>query len=331
MPPAADAVTLQINLSRGDLAYLSRTVPELVARHRGGVRTVLGVLDACRPQSAGRFDADERFPPAEFERGVADTLDAVHDLKRAGILDELVVLRPGDEQVAALRREYYGSAVRPHETHDYLGHGLISYAAGFGLPETRYVLHYDADMMLHQAAGYDWVAEALGRLAAEPRAVAAVCRKAPPSGPDRPDEFAEYWRPLERGDGFVLHDWFSTRCLLLDRDRLAPYLPLTGGRAAAECRLRKWLNLRHPVPPEALLHRRVGRAGGRCLALTAEKAWLLHPVHKDAQFLRQLPRILEAVRSGEVPPAQRGRNDVLPSAWDQSGPVAEAAPAVDAT
>ena len=59
-------VTLQINLSGGDVAYAALTVPALVAAHRSAVREVLGVVDCVRPQRTQMVDPDERFPLDTF-------------------------------------------------------------------------------------------------------------------------------------------------------------------------------------------------------------------------------------------------------------------------
>jgi hypothetical protein len=56
----------------------------------------------------------------------------------------------------------------------------MSYLVGLEIPEHRYVVHYDGDMLLYQREGYDWAVQALKYMKDEPKAVAATPRVSPP-------------------------------------------------------------------------------------------------------------------------------------------------------
>jgi hypothetical protein len=52
-------VTLQINLSPGDIAYAELTLPALVQAHRANVDEVLAIVDRCRPQKTKIVDPEQ--------------------------------------------------------------------------------------------------------------------------------------------------------------------------------------------------------------------------------------------------------------------------------
>jgi hypothetical protein len=276
------------------------------------------VVDCCRPQRTQAVDPDIRFPRAEFEQRVRRIGELAEELHQAGHVDRVVYLRPGDELLAHLCRKYLARWVRG-VTHDVHGCALTGYLAGLELPATRYVVHYDADMLLHQAAGFDWGAHALDLLQGHPAAVAATPRISAPfahldGAPDGPSR--REGRPFSPVRGGWRNDWFSTRCFLMDRHKLACYLPLLRGRLWLEVLARKLLNRGYPVAPEILLFRRLGPAGAWMLNLGTEKAWLLHPAQKPPRYLELLPAILDAVHRGQLPDDQRGHPNVRLAAWE---------------
>jgi hypothetical protein len=308
-------ITLQINLSAGDVAYARQTVPALVHAHPG-VAARLAVVDCCRPQRTRIYDPNTRVPAAPFAEKVGAIRQLAADLLRAGLLDRVEYLMPGDPRFAALARRY----VRPWmtETHDYGGCAFMGYWAALEFPATRFVLHYDADMCLYQELGFDWAAEARRLWDTYPQAVAATPRISPPGFAPTPADdapSAHEGRPLERVSDGWLNDWFSTRCFLCDRERLAPHLPLVRGLRTLEYRLRRRIDRGYPIGPESLLHLVLGRKGLRRLNLADPRAWLLHPNRKPPAYHAMLPAILSAVQAGRVPDAQRGHSDLDLNAW----------------
>ncbi len=151
---AASDTSLQINLSPGDVSYAERTVPDLVRAHRANMDEVFVIVDCCRPQRTKAFDPDKRVPqPAYAER--AERICAIADaFRRDGLVDRVVELHPGDPLFPLIARKYLCNLI--HDTHECGGTALMSYFAAFELTRSRYLLHYDADMLLFQAAGYDW-------------------------------------------------------------------------------------------------------------------------------------------------------------------------------
>jgi hypothetical protein len=313
--PGINDVTLQINLCAGDAAYAELTVPALVRAHPGVIHR-LAVVDCCRPQRTNLFDPERRMPEGEFNPRLSRIRSLAEEFKGAGLFDEITYLEPGDDRFLRLAAHYCRPWMK--QTHDSGGCGYMAYWAAIDLPSTRFVLHYDADMLVHQDPGFSWVDEALAYWPLYAQLISAVPRMSPPGFTTIPADdgpSCHEGRPREAVRGGWLNDWFSTRCFLLDRTRLAPLLPLISPLWSIEFRLRRLLDRGYPPPPELVLFRSLGNRGWRCLNLASECAWLLHPARKDQEYLRLLPGILASVAAGRIPAAQRGFIDLQLDAW----------------
>ncbi len=350
-------ITLQINVCAGDLAYLDLTVPALVATHRADVREVLIVADACRPQSTPVLHAPSRFPAADFATKIARLREICARWLNSGLVDRVDWLEPWSPRTPELNRRYLGRATP--WTHDHLGHALTAYFAGWDSPRTRYVLHFDADVLLYQQPGYSWLRSAVVAMEAAPLVLASSPRLSPPkSGPDSPlvdqniagNGWQPMW-PLVPSVAGWTSPWITTRCHLLDRERLARYLPLAPrGRPIAETfdevlnrllfplyNVRAWiadparpptrLSERiasriarrmippFPLPPEVLLHENALQSGFECLYLGDPRAWYIHPDSKPPEVLSLFPLLVASVKSGRVPASQLGFTGIRPGDW----------------
>lgn len=310
-------LTLQINLSAGDLAYAALTVPRLVRAHPRAVHRI-AVLDVCRPQRTRIFNPDTRLPEPAFSERAQRMRELASDLLAARCFDELIVLEPQSPRFAQLAQRYTARGMT--ETHDYGGCANMAYWAALDAPRTRFVVHYDADMCLHQEPGFDWTDEALRVWSDYPAAVFATPRISPPGFARTPADDApslHEGRPAQRVAAGWLNDWFSTRCFLIDRERLAPHLPLMRGTLGWEYRLRRLLDRGYPPGPETLLFRALSPVGQRCLHLADTRAWMLHPTRKDADFLAALPRLLQLIDTSRIPTPQRGYADFRLETWQE--------------
>lgn len=329
-------VTLQINLCAGDVAYAATSVAALVATHRPFVQEVLVVADACRPQATPDLHAPTRFPAARFQAALSDLRELCRELAAGGLVDRVVWLEAEPDRLRALNTKYGG--IPTPLSHDHLGHAFSAYFLGWEEARTRYVAHFDADILLWQKPGYSWLERGVSALQADENILAVSPRMAPPM-PDGAmvrvgaagSGWSHYW-PLERVANGWTSPWFSTRAHLLDRERLARQLPLRTGRALRRHRAvhtllfplyscaalsgpaRSTLAARlarrippFPLPPEVMLHEHAQRSSARCLYLADPEAWFLHPDTKPEDFHRQLPQLVEAVvQQGRYPEGQQG-------------------------
>ncbi len=267
-------VTLQLNLCAGDADYAGKSVPALVGAVKPAVDEVLIVLDCCMPQPSPVFRARDRFSAVDFGERLARVQELCGNWKAQGLVDRVELLEPGSERIRSLNRKYTG-----HDTpwtHDHLGHAFTAYFAAWEWPSTRYVLHCDADIFLHDRTHNAWIAAAV-RFLEEHVDVVAVCpRIAPPikeSGQmihvgARDSGWLPTWS-LDKAEGGWSSNWLSTRMHFIDRQRLGPLLPLqpTCGRTsyAAARRInellaplfdrRNWLAKQSPDRIPELMHR----------------------------------------------------------------------------
>lgn len=308
---ASSGITLQINLSAGDAAYADLTVPALLAAHPLVAERLL-VVDLCKPQRTRIVDPAQRFPePAYTER--AQRVSALADrLLADGKVDRVVRLTPGDPLFPTLSRTYLRPWVT--ETHDYGGCALMSYLAAFELCRTRWLLHYDADILLYQAPGFDWANHARALVANDPSLIAAIPRPSPPAeGADVPSQ-SERLGMQPHPAGWLM-PWYSTRCYLFDCVTLKDLLPLLQGRVYWEALVARLRRQGYPRSPEVMLHRRLSAAGRWRLTLRDQRAWLIHPARKDAAFVAALPALLAHVGQGRCPGPQRGQQDLDLNSW----------------
>jgi hypothetical protein len=314
-------LTLQINLSGGDVSYAGVTVPRLVAAHRPNVREVVGVVDCCRPQRTTIVEPETKFPLAEFGQRVKRICGVAEGLKSDGVFDRIVYIHEGDARIPELLRKYLGRLIG--DTHDCWGNGVVSYLYGFDECKTKYVLHYDADMLLYQGEHYDWSIEGVDYLRKNVGAIAASPRVSPPwVDNDVPTDMPSLHKSdalVEARDGYWRVEWFSTRCFLLDLSRLSCLLPLLtvrNVRQFCEVLVRRVVGRSYPPLLEVLIHRQAQRHGMYRIDLMTTNAFILHPNHKGTRFVRLLPGLIESIGAGAVPREQRGWENITLDAWE---------------
>ncbi|MEO1559529.1 MAG: hypothetical protein AAFS12_07785, partial [Cyanobacteria bacterium J06632_19] len=149
-------VTLQINLSPGDITYAGITVPFLAKAHQDNVDEKLAIVNCCRPQKTVIVDPDKKFPELLYSFQVKEICTIAEKLKKQGYLDRIVYIYPGDSLISHSYRKYMGGWLGINDTHDFTGAGLMPYFVGLAAANSRYVIHYDPDMLIYQAPGYDW-------------------------------------------------------------------------------------------------------------------------------------------------------------------------------
>lgn len=246
MTPPSD-ITFQINLCAGDADYAAKTVPALIATCRDRVGEVLVVLDECYPQASPVFRPAERFSKDSFRERLEIVKGFCCCWKEQGLVDRVESLQPGDPRVARLNQKYTGEDAS--WTHDHWGHAFTAYFAAWDFPRTRFVLHSDADIFLHDLTAGPWVSEACDLLKERGETVAISPRIAPP--PDNDAEMIRQgfkesaWLPmwtLKKVQGGWESNWPSTRFHLMDREKLQALLPLHPSVGKKAQKSARWWN-----------------------------------------------------------------------------------------
>jgi hypothetical protein len=309
-----EQVTLQINLSPGDIRYAHLTVPHLVRMHPFLEKRML-VVDLCRPQKTKIFAPDKKIPQHVFEERVEKLLEIVDQLKREIHFEQIFFLRPDLPEIKQLSRKYLNGLYQT--THAAGGTANMSYWAAMDLPSTRYVLHYDGDMLVHAHEGKNWVEKALEVLNRYPNHIIAVPRTAAPVMSHPEIISLHQGRPFQDHGDYWTDDWFSTRHFLMDREKLSKYLPLVRGRVKLELLARKWLKRTFPIDPEILLFKSVGGKGGRRMILKDQDVFMVHPAEKGDRFIDLLPSTIASMEKGVIPQGQQGQENFQIEAWER--------------
>lgn len=310
-------ITLQINLSAGDIKYADIMVRDLAFKH-SEVKNKLLVVDCCRPQKTSVLDPDIKYPQPEYQNKVHKIKSIAKSLKDEGIVDEVYYLEPDDDILPKVAGKYINKYF--NETHDAKGTPVLSYLVPLELISTRYMIHYDADMLLYQKRGYLWSHETIEIMNKNSNIVFATPRVSPPFThvAAQPDATSRHEGPEPQIiEGGWLINWFSTRCYLVDNEKLQSLLPLVDMKIFIELILRKLFRRSFPMATEMLFHKKLGKMGYRRLDLNSKDSWLIHPEIKDDDYVMNLPKLLKAVSEGLVPDQQRGWENLVYEHWKQ--------------
>jgi hypothetical protein len=311
-----EGITLQITLAAVDVPYAKYIVPHLARMHRAAAREVILTIDFCKPQKTKQTDPAVRCKEPEFTQQVEELRALGESLQKEGLVDRVLCLRSDDPWLRGVTRKYTGPW--PPETHDYGGKPITGFWAGIEAAHTRYVLHYDGDIFLHQEPGFDWAVHAIPFMEKQDHALSAAPRPTPPYATSIP--YGDYsciheGMPIFPVEGGWKHYFFSTRAFLVDRRKLERYLPFCRGRMLLEHIAIKALRRGFPRSAEKMVWATVSAEGGYRLILSTERAWMLHPSYKPPHYAALAPAILEHIVNNRVPTAQLGNAEIALEAW----------------
>lgn len=312
MTPTPDnRCTLSITVAPTDLPFLDQTLPHLARAFGQSVAHRLVVADFN--EVTGTF---KKRPV-----GSIDSLRKLLDRFQAdGLIDQVVpVIMTSDLVQNAWRGVFTKPLPFPR---DYRGAPIVNYLLCLSQAPTRYVMHVDSDMLIHQRPGVTPFVERAIALLQSNEDLAAVL---PMSGPPHPEGVLHQpvWFELD-AKGFHRFRSFTSRLFLVDRERLPRLYPLPldwpqrtspGRRLNLRRRLRglSTLPMWEHMMEWAMSDRRLFRAD-----LSDGSCWSLHPVARGDDFVRALPSIIERVEAGRFPAEQAGHYDLMVEAWTKS-------------
>jgi hypothetical protein len=288
-----DQITLQFNLSVVDIPYCLLTIPEVRKLHPS-INDVVGVVDMCKPPTLvikqESWDEQVRILQEKCER-----------LLEQNIFSRIYYVFPNDPLLSKIYKEYLQYLIL--QTHDSQKSAITAYLVPFEIINTKYLLHYDADMLLYQKPGYDWALDSIHWFEQDEMLLSVSPRLSPSLPPHKP------LYPIKSVD------WFSTRCFIVNTKRFKKILPLTGGKYMLEVLARKVLNRTFPPTPEKMIYERMKNRGFKRFDLTSHCAWITHPVIKNSVFFNSLPNIFNRIRNLDIPPEQISHENMVLDAW----------------
>lgn len=246
-----------------------------------------------------------------------------NELLDRGIVDRIIDIDYSKAYQKRVYKKHFGTTlIKP--THNYKGYPILGTI--FSLEEMKgdYVVHFDSDMMLHQAADYCWISESIELLKKRPE----VMTVRPLAGPPAKDGSLHLQNPLESDpDGFHAFKTFGSRVYLLDRKRFDEMLPFE---------VLWWSYRKKPLitlPPaiqtllnsiagtgalgswEKMFSKKLAKTSYVRANLSSRQAWTLHPKDRGDQFIQALPKIIAKVEAGWYPTEQAGYYDMHLKPW----------------
>lgn len=296
----ADA-SLLINLSAGDAAYGYLTVKALAEAHRKAVKDIIIVIDSIKAPFSTFYDHAKRYAEPRYSENIRLITEAVYKLKDEGLADKVIELKTDDPAIKELASIFFDNRIK--ETHDFRGAPITAYMVGLAACNTRYVVRYDGDIILHQLPGTDWILEGIKSLETEKEIIAISPCPSPQKSID------------PAGETFTDIHWFSTRCLLLNKELLMKQRPLIDLKYWPELTARRLLKKTYPPAFESIITRSLKSKLFKTRYLVKEDAWYIHPEDKGRLFLELLPDIIESAKAGKFPSSQAGNETVDLMAW----------------
>jgi len=321
-------VSLWILVARTDVSYMRQTIPHL--------------LRTCRHPFAERVLAMDTAPlsgfmPGRYQVGTQQELEAAcQTLVDQGFIDRIVKIDYDSTQIQNVYQKYFGAEQARqmlNYTHNWKGSTVYASLYCIEASATDYYLHFDADMLLHQKADFDWVNPAVRLMESNPKIVTIR----PFCGPPLPEGLPLHLAGASQEEGFYGHKTFSMRTYLVDKHRfaqLAPiplmwkYYPMLSRYfpppfqslfAKVERQLRPQIE---PIQGaiesfEVMMNHRLKSTNFIRADLSSTDAWTLHPPKHNYDYLKALPNLIEFIEKGEYPPGQAGNYDVLLNEWSE--------------
>jgi hypothetical protein len=296
----ADA-SLVINLSAGDATYGHLTAKALAEAHRATVKEIIIVVDSIKAPFATFYDHAKRYAEPRYSDNVKLITAAAYQLKNEGLADQIIELKSGDQSIKRFAKQYFNNRFKG--THDFRGAPITAYIAGLEACTTKYMVRYDGDILLHQSPDADWILKGIELLETEDNIIAiSPCPAPSEANKNSETEFTDVY-------------WFSTRCLLINKQKLMAQLPFIDYKYWAEITLRKILKRTYPPAFETMLTKKLQIANLKTRYLIRENAWFLHPEDKGQLFLDLLSSIIKKVKEGKFPSEQANKETLNLDAW----------------
>lgn len=308
-------VTLQINLSPGDAEYAHITVPHLI-RNVGLVEERILVVDCIKAPKTKLFDADKILQEPRYSRNLKVIVDLANKFKKEGLVDEIYFLTEDKIEVMRFLSDKYLGGLYNY-SHGYGGTGQMSYWWGIELTNYKYVLHFDGDIVIHTKSEPQWLSNTLKVMEESDKFVFGAPRHAPPISGDVQNVANFEGIPLVDHGAYFSQAWFSTRCFILDREKLEKHLPLLKGKIKWELIFKRLWKRDFRFDPEIVFYKRLGRELGVKKVILKKSSFFIHPHSKPKELLSILGTIIKSVENSNYPKKQEGETEILIDEWQK--------------
>jgi len=286
------------------MPFLEQTLPHIVRQHSCEFESKTLIIDDL-PLKDGSFPDDQPCWNIFSDFCAA--------LEKHGIFTSRMYLSRVSTDARIIRKHFRRV---PGYVRDYRGVPLCGWIAGLECATSTFHVHFDSDVFVYQAPGFDWIAEGMALLRQE----SEILFVAPHPGPPRRDgvlldQTEHHCAGPSSNFRFTT---FSSRRFLVERRRFESLLPLPLTIASRRIWLQSLFAKRSPLETwESLVSRRMSEAGLYRAHLNTRSAWALHAPDHGSDFIQLLPFLIRSVERGWCPSEQAGRYDLNLGIWKE--------------
>ena len=296
--------TMSISVCRSDVYFMMHTIPHLVRMCNYPFLERVLVIDTA--PLAPRYQSDSNIATIEQLRNCCAQLAA------DGVVDRLADIDYSEAFRRQVYQKHFGRRLR--KTSDFRGTPILGYVYAIEDARGDYILHFDSDILLYQAPGHNWIAEALSMIQSHPDLLLLAPLPGPPSLNGRLQQGGFEYRHDPQGVFRFKH--VTSRKFLMDRRRFESMLPLKPLYILWKRRIKALLTDRSTLQHwEHMVTARMAQTTFVRADLDSPNAWTLHTPDHGAAFLEALPSIIEKVESGWYPPEQAGNYNLQLERW----------------
>ena len=292
-----------------DTDFVKNILPHLLRMCSFSFRDVIVVAD----------DLPKGIRLQEEENLHAQFFEMVQEWQRDSTISKC--LRLSTISCDRLAEKYFGSRISAMR--DYRGVPLFGWIAGLDAAESDFVVHFDSDILLHQASDYNWIEAGMDLIQEDPLAMFVSPLPGPPSSDGK--FYNQPVCPTLDKHGNLRFKTFSSRRFLLSKRRFDKLLPTPSQYLSTKRRLLISTKRR------LLMQTGLGNAlrnWERCVSCTLQessyyrvhlrspKAWAIHCLDRGDAFIRSLPALIQRVEDGHYPVEQGGHHDLVLPVWN---------------
>lgn len=237
--------------------------------------------------------------------------DICNSLVAEGWIDKLHYIDYAQSEVDRINQAYFGQKLR--ETHDFRGCAMYGYLRSLEVAASDLVLHFDADILLHQVAGESWIEQGIDILQRRPD----ILSVAPMSGPPHAEgKLLQQSSSYEFDpDGFSKFKFFTARKFLVDRRTLRSVGLVPRWVSRKRRLVSMWTRKSALWSFEVMASDQLEGRGLWRADLSDGRAWTLHTPDHGPEFLKRLTEIIQRIESGTFPAEQAGYYDLDLALW----------------
>ncbi|HQU71708.1 MAG TPA: glycosyltransferase, partial [Calditrichia bacterium] len=282
--PFSGTVALAFNACPGDSDILEYIIPHVVKQC--AYPFVQKLLFSDRSAPVGKYAGTRRFEEEKYDQVLARLLEEGH----------LDAVRECRDLAPAVRPFLAGD----FENKSHVGSPTLSYLASMFLPEADYILRLDSDILFYRRPDFDWVAEGIRLMEADPGILFFMATPGPFSPQVR--QMRSFRGGVSHSGGYFHYSSVTTRYFLFKKSRLEHYCRrfLSPGARRLEIALGNLCAVQNL----------------RRVCMYSPDVWHLHSnaAHWSARSPAALDKLITCVEQNQVPAGQLGEYD-LTGGW----------------